>query len=177
MTGTPVVELYNGPRAGLRPLFELAEDSVAQLDAYLDEGDVLVARLGDDEVGHLQLVGTGTPGEVELKNMAVDESLQGAGIGRRLVHAAFEHARSRGAHRMLVATAAADIGNLRFYQRVGFRMVAVDRDAFVPATGYPDDIVIDGIVLRDRVWFATDLDRASAAGFTPRARGCCGRRG
>jgi hypothetical protein len=41
---------------------------------------------------------------------------------------------------MVVATAAADIGNLRFYQRCGFRFVSVERDAFVPATGYPDPI-------------------------------------
>ena len=55
---------------------------------------------------------------------------------------------------MIVATAAADIGNLRFYQRCGFRFTAVERDAFGPATGYPEPIVIDGIPLRDRVWLA-----------------------
>jgi hypothetical protein len=36
-------------------------------------------------------------------------------------------------------------------------MRAVDREAFVPATGYPEEIVIDGIVLRDRVWLDLDL--------------------
>ena len=51
---------------------------------------------------------------------------------------------------LVVATAAADIGNLRFYQRQGFRMRAIERDAVVPGTGYPAGIVIDGIELRDR---------------------------
>jgi len=55
------------------------------------------------------------------------------------------------------APAAADIGNLRFYQRCGFRMERVVQDAFVPATGYPDPIEIDGIPLRDQVWFGMDL--------------------
>ncbi|AEA24485.1 GNAT family N-acetyltransferase [Pseudonocardia benzenivorans] len=151
------IALHSGPREQLRPLFELAEDSATQLDAYLDDGDVLVARIGEKLAGHLQLVATGRPDEVELKNMAVDESLQGNGIGRRLVRAAVALAGTRGARRMIVATAAADIGNLRFYQRVGFRMRAVDREAFVPATGYPEEIVIDGIVLRDRVWLDLDL--------------------
>ena len=54
---------------------------------------------------------------------------------------------------MVVGTAAADIGNLRFYQRTGFRLLAIDRDAFTAATGYPDAIVIDGIALLDRVGF------------------------
>ena len=63
---------------------------------------------------------------------------------------------------MVVATAAADIGNLRFYQRQGFRFRSVERDAFGPATGYPPGLEIDGIALRDRVW----LDRAVDPGST-----------
>ena len=59
--------------------------------------------------------------------------------------------------RLLVATAAADIGNLRFYQLQGFRMLRIERDAFGVATGYPDGIVIDGVALRDRVWFDQEL--------------------
>ena len=58
---------------------------------------------------------------------------------------------------MVVATAAADIGNLRFYQRCGFRFEAVERDAFIPATGYPDPLEIEGIPLRDRVWLSREL--------------------
>jgi GNAT superfamily N-acetyltransferase len=157
MSDALTVTLHTGPHSALRPLFELAEDSAAQLDAYIDEGRVLVARIGDDEVGHLQLVATGRPGEVELKNMAVAGSRRGTGIGRALVKAAIALAEAGSARRMLVATGAADVGNLRFYQRVGFRMYAVERDAFVPATGYPDEIVVDGIPLRDRVWLDLGL--------------------
>jgi GNAT superfamily N-acetyltransferase len=139
------IELYSGDREALRPLFELAEDSRELLDAYLPAGEVLVARDGEEIVGHLQLVGD------EIKNMAVAEAHQGRGIGRALVTAAIE--RSRGVLR--VATGAADTGNLRFYQRLGFRMLSIERDAFTPATGYPPGLEVDGIELRDRVW----LDR------------------
>ena len=53
------VQTYAGPREALRPLFELAEDSRSELDSYLEEGRVLVARNDDAEVlGHLQLVDT-----------------------------------------------------------------------------------------------------------------------
>lgn len=151
MTGVRV-ELHAGSRDDLRPLFELAEDSAAQLDSYLGSGRVLVALAGDQVIGHLQLVDTDHPGEVELKNMAVLEAHQGRGIGRELVRAALELAVAESGTAVLVATAAADIGNLRFYQRQGFRMRAVERDAFTPATGYASDILIDGIPLRDRVW-------------------------
>jgi GNAT superfamily N-acetyltransferase len=150
--GAVRVEPYVGPREDLRPLFELAEDSAAQLDSYLGSGRVLVARSGDAVVGHLQLVESDRSGEIELKNMAVREDLQGRGIGSRLVRAALELVAGEAASSVLVATAAADIGNLRFYQRQGFRMRSIERDAFTAETGYPADIDIDGIALRDRVW-------------------------
>jgi GNAT superfamily N-acetyltransferase len=148
-----VVE-HSGPRSELRPLFALAEDSDRELDAYIDDGRVLVALAGEETVGHLQLTAT-APDQAEVKNMAVDPVHQGRGIGRALMEAAIELARADGRSTLVVATAAADIGNLRFYQRLGFRMRAVERDAFTPATGYEPGLRIDGIELRDRVW----LDR------------------
>lgn len=58
---------------------------------------------------------------------------------------------------MVVATAAADIDNLRFYQRRGFRFTSVEPDAFNTESGYPCGITIDGIPLQDRVWFTQPL--------------------
>jgi GNAT superfamily N-acetyltransferase len=154
LTGTEPearIELHAGARSDLRSLFELAEDSPTELDSYLHDGRVLVARSGDDLLGHLQLVETDRPGRVEIKNMAVLEAVRGRGIGARLVRAALDLAAAAGADEMVVATGAADVGNLRFYQRQGFRFRSVERDAFGPATGYPPGIVADGIPLRDRV--------------------------
>src|SRR5919108_2116521 len=150
------IEPYGGPRDSLRPLFELAEDSAAELDSYIDAGRILVAVSDGEVVGHLQLTGTSDPRQAEIKNMAVREDRQGQGIGRLLIQAAVDLAAAGSVATILVATAAADIGNLRFYQRQGFRMRSVERDAFTPATGYPPGLRIDGIELRDRVW----LDRA-----------------
>jgi GNAT superfamily N-acetyltransferase len=155
------IERHAGPREELRPLFELAEDSAAELDAYIDAGRVLIASDGDRVLGHLQLVKTASPFEAEVKNMAVLESHQGRGIGRALIEAALELARAEGRSSLIVATAAADIGNLRFYQRMGFRLRSIERDAFTEATGYPRGLEIDGIELRDRVW----LDRSVADRF------------
>ncbi len=87
--------------------------------------------------------------------MAVREAFQGRGVGRLLIQAAVDLVVAESVTTILVATAAADIGNLCFYQRQGFRMRSVERDAFTPATGYPPGLLIDGIELRDRVW----LDR------------------
>jgi GNAT superfamily N-acetyltransferase len=115
---------YAGDRSALRPLFELAEDSATQLDSYIGAGRVLVARQGD------------------------------AVVGRALVASALAQCRADRVTRVVVATAAADIGNLRFYQRCGFRFASVERDAFTPETGYSEPVVVDGIPLLDRVWLS-----------------------
>jgi L-amino acid N-acyltransferase YncA len=81
------------------------------------------------------------------------------GVGAALVRAAIELARADGRSALVVATAAADVGNLRFYQRLGFRMRSVERDAFTPQTGYPEPIEIDGIPLRDRVWLDLSIEQ------------------
>jgi GNAT superfamily N-acetyltransferase len=148
---TFTIEEHAGRRTALRTLFELAEDSAQALDAYIDEGRVLVALEGGEPIGHVQLTDANDPTTAELKNMAVLEAHQGRGVGSALVAAAVELARGEGRSRLVVATAAADIGNLRFYQRLGFRMRSIERDAFTPETGYADPIEVDGIPLRDRV--------------------------
>jgi GNAT superfamily N-acetyltransferase len=148
---------YDGEPEALRALFEEAEDSPVQLDSYLHDGRILVARLGEEVVGHLQLVDTRQKAEIELKSMAVTPPRRGTGIGKRLVEHALTTARSDGYRRMVVATAAADIDNLRFYQRRGFRFTAVEPEAFDTAAGYPAGSTIDDIPLLDRVWFAQTL--------------------
>ena len=152
----PTIEPHDGPREEILWLFLLAEDSAESLARYVDTGTVWVARDGDGTVvGHLQVVADGDTWEI--LNTAVAERRQGQGIGRRLLEHAVTEARRAGVRRVVVATAAADIGNLRFYQRCGFRMERVVQDAFGPASGYPDPIEIDGIPLRDQVWFGRDV--------------------
>lgn len=152
------IEEYAGPRDALRRLFELAEDSATELDSYLYQGRVWVARYGDRIVGHLQVVPGGVAGTAEIKNVAVAEGLQGKGIGTSLVESVRLALAAESIGTLIVATATADIGNLRFYQRRGFRFQAIERDVFTPDRGYPPDLLIDGIPLRDQIW----LDRPTA---------------
>jgi lactoylglutathione lyase len=151
------IETYTGPRSELRALFEEAEDSSPELNAYINEGEVLIATTSLGVHGHLQLIDTAARTS-EIKNMAVEAACRGRGIGRALVAAAIELTRARGHSTLTAATAAADIGNLRFYQRVGFRMRTIERDAFTRIAGYPAGLVVGGIPLQDRVWLDLQLD-------------------
>jgi lactoylglutathione lyase len=150
------VERHTGARSDLRALFEEAEDSSRELDTYLDAGEVLVALANGGVVGHLQLIDERADTS-EIKNMAVAAAYRRRGIGRKLIEAAVDLSREKGHSALAVATAAADVGNLRFYQLAGFRLRSVERDAFTPANGYPAGLAVDGIPLRDRVWLDLDV--------------------
>jgi GNAT superfamily N-acetyltransferase len=147
------IEEHAGSHRDLAWSFREAEDSEALLASYIDLGRVWVARTPDGEaVGHLQAVPR--EGDLwEVTNTAVTEASRGLGIGRALLERAIDEARSAGVGRVVLATATADLGNLRFYQRCGFRMTHVVPDAFDEHHGYPPGIVVDGIPMRDQVWF------------------------
>jgi GNAT superfamily N-acetyltransferase len=152
------IERYDADRGALRPLFALADDSPSQVEAYLRLGEILVARDTGLIVGHAQIIDSRRSGEHELKSIAVLEAGQGAGIGRALVAAVVARCRERGGRRLIVSTAAASVGTLRFYQRLGFRMYRIVQDAFGPAMGYQEGLLLDGIPLRDQVWLELDLE-------------------
>ena len=147
------VEQYTGSHRDLAWSFREADDSHELLNAYIDLGRLWVARAaGGEVIGHLQVV----PREQEVwevTNTAVVESHRRRGTGRALLERAVDEARAAGIRRLIVATAAADVGNLRFYQRCGFRMTRVVQDVYTPVTGYPAGLEVDGIPLLDQVWF------------------------
>lgn len=162
MSGTPsspiTIEWYYGPRSGLRDLFELADDSPSEIDGYIEQGRVLVARNREGAiVGHLQLIPTTDPAVAEIKNVAVREEAQGRGVGGLLVEHAVEVCRDEQARAVTLVTAIADVDVLRFYQRHGFRAEAIEPDLFTPAHGYPADLEVDGIQVRDAVRFVRRL--------------------
>ena len=90
----------------------------------------------------------------EIIELAVAPDSQGKGYGRQLVHWIVAEAKGRGLVRILVGTSNASIGNIRFYQRCGFRMDHVRRDYF---WYYREPIFENGIQARDLLMFSFDL--------------------
>lgn len=140
------------------PLLLLADESEAQVQSYLQAGELYVlpdaagAPLG---VAHVLDEGEAT---AELKAVAVAPEHQGRGMGKHLLALVLAALRSRGIHRVVVGTGNASIGPLVFYQKVGFRLWRIERDVFTPERGYPPDLAENGIRLRDMVWLDQILD-------------------
>jgi GNAT superfamily N-acetyltransferase len=150
------IDLHQGRRLALWPLFEIADDSPVAIRRYLDLGLVHVALIAGVPIGHAQII----PHDVrvwELKSLAVLAAYRGRGVGSQLVRRSMARVREHGAERFLVATAAAHLDNLGFYQHLGFRMLRIERDAFTPEGGYPDGLTVRGVPVRDRVWLELGL--------------------
>lgn len=74
---------------------------------------------------------------VQLRGMAVSDQMQNTGVGRALIEAGVEHARSLGAR---YVWAKARDSAIYFYERCGFVVVG---DEFVePASGMPHHLVV-----------------------------------
>ena len=132
------------------PLFAEADDSESQIAAYRDLGELLVAQEAGVILGHVQMVPTDEPGSIEIKSIAVVEGMRSQGIGSALLQGALDHCRRQGAKVVSLATAAASIDALKFYQRNGFRLRRVIRDFYSPERGYRP-LLINGIPLLDEV--------------------------
>jgi GNAT superfamily N-acetyltransferase len=143
------ISRHEGSRDDLRQLVEMAEDSTTQLNSYIDDGELFVSQTAQGGVvGHLQLISRDSAGEI--KNLAVTPKFRRRGVDSALVHHAIDISRRCGWNELIVLTATADTGNLRFYQQLGFRFIAVEPDAFTPTSGYQTDLMIDDIPLRGR---------------------------
>ncbi|MEO7910527.1 MAG: GNAT family N-acetyltransferase [Roseiflexaceae bacterium] len=90
----------------------------------------------------------------EIMELAVAPERHSQGIGRAIVAWLIDEARRRGKTAVLVGTANSSIGNIAFYQKVGFRMDHVRKDYF---RYYREPHYENGIQIRDMLVFRHDL--------------------
>jgi ribosomal protein S18 acetylase RimI-like enzyme len=142
-------------RDAYMPLLLLADPSEEIVRGYLEQGE-LYAWLTEEEdtvgVIHLQEQGEQV---VELKNISVRDRYQGQGHGKQMLESVLKLLKERGCRHVTVSTGNSSIGNLAFYQKLGFRMSAIDPDYFTEH--YPDPIVENGIRCRDRIHLLRSL--------------------
>jgi ribosomal protein S18 acetylase RimI-like enzyme len=146
------------------PLFQLADESVDQVESYYQTGDLFALDAPDGRPIGIVLAIDEPDGSVELKAVAIDESLHGRGLGTHMLLGVLEELRARGVTRVVVGTSSSGIGQLAYYQKAGFRLAQVERDFFTTERGYPEGLLENGIPVRDMVWM--DQQLAPDAGST-----------
>lgn len=108
--------------------------------------DVLVAVADDAVCGYVRLdQRVPLPSHrhvLELNGLAVAPPWQGAGVGRRLVLAALQEARHRGARKVGLRVLAGNTGARRLYERCGFEVEGTLRAEFLLDGTYVDEILM-----------------------------------
>jgi ribosomal protein S18 acetylase RimI-like enzyme len=79
---------------------------------------------------------------LEIGGLAVDPVRQGAGVGRRLVEAAVQECRRRGARKLTLRVLGLNTAARRLYDRCGFQVEGVLREEFLLAGRYVDDVLM-----------------------------------
>lgn len=93
--------------------------------------------------------------------VTLDSLLEGRGVGSALVTAAIKAGTEHGCKRLWLITTNDNTAALRFYQKLGFRLVAVHRDAIERSRELKPEIPIigmDGIPIRDEIELELRLD-------------------
>lgn len=148
----PSLHKVPGEQAPMALLLE-ADPSTTVIAGYLQDGHCVVARLGEATVG-VYVIQALTADTWELMNIAVAPEHQGQGIGALLLRHAIDQARQLGGKRLELGTGS--FGHqLTFYQRAGFRVVAVEPDYFLQH--YPEPLYENGLQHRDRLRLALAL--------------------
>jgi ribosomal protein S18 acetylase RimI-like enzyme len=111
-----------------------------------EPGDVIVAEMEGQVVGYAMLhQAIPIPSHqhvLELNGIAVDPARQGRGVGRQLVEAACEEARTRGARKLSLRVLGPNVGARRLYESCGFVVEGVLEGEFVLRGQLVDDVLM-----------------------------------
>jgi GNAT superfamily N-acetyltransferase len=118
------------------------EDALADPRGHILDGGgkIFLAVRHGEAVGCCALLAMGS-GEFEVAKMAVTESFQGAGIGRRLLEAVIAAARAVGASRLYLETNRKQVPAVRLYESLGFRHLPPER--LVPSPYARSDVSME----------------------------------
>jgi GNAT superfamily N-acetyltransferase len=90
-------------------------------------GEIFIAVMDDEVVGTCAVIPYDA-GVVELAKLAVDKSVRGHGLGKRLTETALAWARSRGARKVILLSSTKLQAALRLYERLGFQYGSLPAD-------------------------------------------------
>jgi ribosomal protein S18 acetylase RimI-like enzyme len=129
-------------------LLEMADPSRKIIEAYLKTGTCFIAKMKSEIFGVFVLDKIDST-TIELKNIAVKESEQGKGFGKKLLHFAEAVSSESGYKTMLIGTGNSSIGQLAFYQKAGFEINEIVKDYFI--NNYEEHFFENGIQCKHRI--------------------------
>ncbi|MGW0999070.1 N-acetyltransferase family protein [Streptomyces sp. NPDC002520] len=124
------------PQPPYTPLFDESHPPADFLVAALDEGIAGYIRLA-----HPTRLASNTH-VLSIQGFAVAETARGLGVGRRLIRAAVDEARRRGARRLTLRVLGHNTPARKLYESEGFVVEGIQPEEFFLAGAYVDDVLM-----------------------------------
>ncbi|MBB6449865.1 ribosomal protein S18 acetylase RimI-like enzyme [Geomicrobium halophilum] len=135
-------------------LLFIADPEVKMIESYIHRGRSFLMAHEGRVIGVYVLLAT-RPNTVEIMNIALVNSMQGKGLGEKLLCHALETARKLGYKTIEIGTGSTGMSQLYLYQKCGFRIVGVEVDYFV--RNYSTPLYENGLRIRDMVRLSQTL--------------------
>ncbi|MBE1553035.1 GNAT family N-acetyltransferase [Sporosarcina limicola] len=135
-------------------LLLLADPSRELVEEYLENGECRVAEVEGEVVGVYVLVELNVE-TMEIMNVAVDERMQGRGIGKKLIRDAIQTVKGLGYKSIEIGTGNSSVGQLALYKKCGFGVTGLIKDFFVH--NYEEAIFENGIQCRDMIRLSMEV--------------------
>ncbi len=129
-------------------LLLLADETVEAINKYISDSEIYVFEK-DEKIIALYVLKVLDNERIEIKNIAVEDSFQGKGIGSLLLRDASERATKRGFKFLFIGTGDASIKQLYLYQKEGFEMSKIIKNFFID--NYPAPIYENGLQLKHMI--------------------------
>jgi ribosomal protein S18 acetylase RimI-like enzyme len=137
-------------------LLLLADETIEAIKKYIYDSEVYVVNT-DEHIRPIAVFALYkiSNKEIEIKNIAVSEALQGKGIGSYLVNEVKRIAGRKNFNSVIVGTPDSAFRQIKFYEQNGFVKYDLKKDFFV--TNYSEPIIENGIMLRDMIMLKANL--------------------
>jgi ribosomal protein S18 acetylase RimI-like enzyme len=140
------------------PPFELlllADETREAIEKYLYDSDVYLVKENLKPVAVFALCAVNDT-ELEIKNIAVSEKLQGKGIGSYLINEIARIARQGNYQSLIVGTPDVSFKQIHFYEKNGFKKYDVKKNYYIDH--YTQPIIEDGVMLLDMMMLKMKLN-------------------
>jgi ribosomal protein S18 acetylase RimI-like enzyme len=136
-------------------LLLMADPSKDMVSSYLKGGICYISETANSQTQGVIVMLPTSKEKLEIMNLAVDERMQGKGVGTKLLRHGIMYAKEEGYKTIDIGTGNSSINQLALYQKVGFRIMSIEHDFFT--MNYPDPIFENGIQCRDMIRLSMEI--------------------
>ncbi|WP_220751162.1 GNAT family N-acetyltransferase [Apilactobacillus xinyiensis] len=119
------------------------------MSTYLKNYDAYSLKINNQDIGIIVVMKT-NPLTMEIMNLSIDEHFRNKHYGTKLLKFVIDEFQNK-CKFLEICTGSTSFEQLYLYQKMGFRCTTVERDFFNKKCLYPNEILENGLILKDKI--------------------------